>query len=79
VVLENHLHLIASAPDLPGAWKSFKRYTARQSVDVLERPGAEVPLRQRRGLKLPHQTASDYQVWQEGSQPRQIQGEAMLR
>ena len=32
VVLENHLHLIASAPDLANAVKSFKMYTARQLI-----------------------------------------------
>jgi putative transposase len=44
VILENHLHLIASAPDLSNAMKSFKMYTARQIIDMLERHQAKVLL-----------------------------------
>ena len=78
VVLENHLHLIASAPDLAGAMKSFKMYTARQIVDLTERHGAKVLLKQLRALKLRHKTASEYQVWEEGSKPKQITGDEMM-
>ena len=48
VLLENHLHLIASAPDLANVMKSFKMYTARQILDLLKRHGAHVLLRQLR-------------------------------
>ncbi|MCI0361697.1 MAG: hypothetical protein L0211_24700 [Planctomycetaceae bacterium] len=37
VILENHLHLIASAPELPKAVKDSKSFTARSIVDLLER------------------------------------------
>jgi REP element-mobilizing transposase RayT len=79
VLLENHLHFVASAPDLAETVKSFKMYTARQCLDLLERHGAEVLLGQLRALKLGHKTASDYQFWQEGSHPKQIQGGDMMR
>jgi REP element-mobilizing transposase RayT len=72
VVLENHLHLIASAPGLPGTVRRFKSYTARQIVDLLERRAAEVLLRQLRAHKLRHKVQSRYQVWQEGNEPKQI-------
>jgi REP element-mobilizing transposase RayT len=78
VVLENHLHLIASAPDLPNAMKSFKMYTARQIIDLLERHSAQVLLRQLRAFKLPHKTKSQYQVWQEGNKPKQIGNDEMM-
>jgi len=78
VVLENHLHLIASAPVLARAMKSFKMFTARQIIDLLERHSAEVLLRQLRAHKLRHKSHSTYQVWQEGSHPQQIpNGEVM--
>ena len=48
VVLENHLHLIASAPDLTNAMKSFKMFTAKALIEVLERHSAEMLLRQLR-------------------------------
>jgi putative transposase len=72
VILENHLHLIASAPELANAMKSFKMYTARQLIDLLEARGANLLLRQLRAFKLAHKTKSDYQLWQEGSKPKQI-------
>jgi hypothetical protein len=79
VVLENHLHLVASAPDLANDIKSFKMFTARQLIDLLERHNAQVLLQQLRALKLRHKTASEYQVWQEGSQPKQILNIEMMQ
>lgn len=80
VILENHLHLIAAAPALANAIKSFKMFTARQIIELLERHQANVLLRQLRVFKRPHKTKSDYQVWEEGSQPKQIHsGEMMLQ
>ena len=78
VVLENHLHLIASAPELANAVKSFKMYTARQIIDLLESQSAKVLLRQLRALKRRHKTESDYQVWEEGSMPKQIESDEMM-
>ena len=78
VILENHLHLIASAPELPAAMQSFKSFTARQLVDLLTRNSAEVLLRQLRAHKLRRKQESEYQVWQEGSQPKQIQSDEMM-
>jgi putative transposase len=74
VVLENHLHVIASAPELSNAIKSFKMVTARQIIDLLESHGAWVLLKQLRAHKLPHKTHSEYQVWEEGSKPKQMAG-----
>jgi hypothetical protein len=45
VLLENHLHLVASAPDLAGAVQSFTMSTARQDLDLLQCHGAKVLLR----------------------------------
>jgi REP element-mobilizing transposase RayT len=79
VILENHLHLIASAPELPAAMKSSKMFTARQLIDLLEQHSAQVLLRQLRALKLRHKSHSEYQLWQEGSHPEQIQNEEIMR
>jgi len=78
VILENHLHLIASAPELDNAVKDSKSFTARQIVDLLERRSAEMLLKQLRFHKLGHKTESDYQVWQESSHPEQIQDDEMM-
>src|SRR5439155_26470032 len=79
VVLENHLHLVASAPDLAGTMKSFKMFTARRIIELLEAHGANMLLRQLRSFKLGHKTRSEYQVWQEGSKPKQIDNHEMMR
>jgi REP element-mobilizing transposase RayT len=78
VILENHLHLIAAAPDLANAIKSYKMFTARQILDLLEHYNADVLLRQLRAHKLFHKVESEYQVWQEGSKPKQIDGREMM-
>jgi hypothetical protein len=53
-------------------------YTARQIIDLLEARGATVLLRQLRALKRRHKTESDYQVWEEGSMPKQIDSDDMM-
>lgn len=78
VILENHIHLIASAPRLADVVKSFKMYTARRIIDLLEERGATVLLNQLRSLKLRHKVESEYQVWEEGSKPKQIIGDEMM-
>ncbi len=58
--------------------KSFKMYTARQLIDLLERHSAEPLLRAFRALKLRHKVDSEYQIWQEGNHPKQIQNDEMM-
>ena len=79
VILENHLHLIASAPDLSAVMRHFKSFTARQIIDLLESRGVRVLLQQLRALKLRHKKESENQVWQEGNHPQQIRGEDMMQ
>jgi REP element-mobilizing transposase RayT len=79
VILYDHLHIIASAPRLSQAMQSFKSYTARQIIDMLKRDSASPLLEQLRMHKLRHKTQSEYQVWQEGSHPKQIRDEEMMR
>jgi putative transposase len=58
--------------------QSFKSYTARRILDLLESRAAHVLLRQLRAHKLRHKTRSEYQLWQEGSQPKQIGSEEIM-
>jgi putative transposase len=46
VILENHLHLNASATDLSKQMKEFKSFTARRIIDLLEEYGAKALLDQ---------------------------------
>lgn len=79
VILENHPHLIASAPDLSKQIGTFKSYTARQMIDFLVAHQAMNVLEQLAWHKLRHKHDRDYQLWQEGSHPELIQGEVMMR
>jgi REP element-mobilizing transposase RayT len=78
VILENHLHFIASAPELANAVKSFKMYTARKIVDLLQANGADVLLKQMKSMKRPHKMDSEFQVWDEGSHPKKISNDEMM-
>ncbi len=79
VIMENHLHFIASAPDLPEQVGDFKSFTARKLIDLLEQFQARTILRQLRSEKARHKTDRDYQLWQEGSHPQLIKDDEMMR
>jgi len=78
VILENHLHCIASANDLGKEIGDFKSFTAHQIIDVLKKQGATPLLDQLRLCKLRHKTDQEFQVWQEGSHPQVIKDEEMM-
>jgi putative transposase len=78
VILENHLHLIASAPQLSTVIKSFKAYTAQRILRLLENKAAHILLKQLRAHKLRHKARSQYQLWQEGSHPKQISNDETM-
>ncbi len=78
VVLENHLHFIASAANISEQVGDFKSYTARRLIDLLKQSGAKTLLDQLAFRKSAHKTDRQYQLWQEGSQPKEIAGETMM-
>ena len=79
VILENHLHLIAASADLSRDMQRFKAYTAKQIIGHLQQSGSARVLELLALLKRPHKTESEYQVWEEGSHPRLIETEAVMR
>jgi putative transposase len=79
VILENHLHLIASAPDLAKEIGDFKSFTARKILDLLAEKKARMLLEQLAYHKARHKLDSDYQLWQEGSHPQKIDHDEMMR
>ena len=78
VLMENHLHLIASSSNLSKEISAFKSYTAHALVDLLQET-RRISLLKRfavhRSTGTPERA---YRIWQPGSHPKQIQGEAML-
>ena len=78
VIMENHLHLIASSEKLPKEVGDFKSYTARRIIDRLRETGSSSTLELLQSLKLPHKKDRVHQLWQEGSHPQMIASEAMM-
>src|SRR5262249_18353390 len=69
VILENHLHLIASSPDLSKEIGDFKSFTAKEIIKLLKFRKVGMLLDQLEQCKLPHKTDQQFQLWQEGSHP----------
>ena len=79
VIMENHIHLVASADDLGKEIGDFKSYTAREIIEYLKVRRFVHLLEELRLGKLRHRTDRTYQVWQEGVHPELIQGQKMMR
>ncbi len=78
VILENHLHLVASSDDIAKTVKKFKSYTAKEILKLLQKNGVKTILEQLAFYKKAHKTHTEYQVWQEGFAPKLIQSEKMV-
>jgi len=79
VILENHLHMIASAGDLAKEIGDFKSFTARQIIDWLTASRLDGLLGLLKYFKARHKADRAYQVWQEGSHPQLIGNEEIMR
>lgn len=78
VIMENHLHLIASSQDLSGEMGNFKSYTARKIIDLYKKHHPQL-LKKLSMAKKPFKKDRLYQFWQDGSYPKQIYSEEMMR
>src|SRR5262249_48810240 len=66
-------------PDISKEIGDFKSFTARQLIDYLEEKNVGLYLKQLKHFKERHKTDREYQFWQEGSHPEQIQNGEMMR
>ena len=66
VILENHLHFIAQAPELNKCVAGFKAYTARQIIDYLQQQKADRLLQRLHFAKAVQKRDREYQFRQEG-------------
>ena len=78
VILENHLHLVAKSDDIGKTMAKFKAHTARELIKLLVDKKIDTILNQLRFYKKAHKTDREYQLWQEGIQPKLIQSENMM-
>lgn len=78
VILENHLHLIASSDDISKTMKKFKSFTAKEILKLLQQNNIKTILDQLAFYKKAHKKETTYQLWQEGFQPKLIQDEKTM-
>ncbi len=78
VILENHLHWLASGPQLGKRVGESKSFTARSMINLMSKGLCRGFLLEFERLKLPQKVEQDYQIWQEGSHPQLIEHEAMM-
>jgi REP element-mobilizing transposase RayT len=78
VILENHIHLVASSDDIAKSMRHFKSYTAKEILKLLQKENATTILEQLAFYKKAHKTTATYQIWQEGIQPKLMQTDVMM-
>ena len=78
VVLENHLHLVVQSNDLAKSMESFKKFTAKKILELLKREHVTTILEQFAFYKKAHHKEKNFQVWEEGYQPKLIQSNDMM-
>lgn len=79
VIMDNHLHLIASHPDnLSDVLRNFKSYTAKILLSKLHQDKKEWILHILSSYKPAYKKNSKFQFWQEGNHPKLIQTMEML-
>jgi len=78
VILENHLHWLAQSENLPKEINRFKSYTAKMIIRYLQDQHQYKLLKQLFFYKKKHKKDRQYQLWEEGSHPEEIQGESMM-
>jgi len=80
VIMDHHIHLIASHPkDIRSIIQNIKGFTAREIIYKLQNENKTEILKTFRLLKKKYKTKSTYQVWQEGSYPKDVSSLIMLR
>ncbi|CAN5282078.1 hypothetical protein BH10PLA2_BH10PLA2_05030 [soil metagenome] len=78
VIMENHLHFIASGPNLSDLVRNFKSYTARQILTEMEKRGYTTLLNELRFFKARNKLDQQFQLWQEGNHPQEISSDEMM-
>ncbi|MFO1066548.1 MAG: transposase [Pirellulales bacterium] len=78
VILDNHLHWIASGPQLSRRCGDFKSFTAAAILNHLKTHCRGSLLQELEFYKLHGRVDQQYQVWQEGSHPQLIESSEVM-
>ena len=79
VLLENHLHWIAVGPKLSQRVGEFKSFTARRIIDAMKEMNYQTVLNELAFFKKRHKVDQQHQLWQEGSHPKVIESDEVMR
>ena len=79
VIMENHIHMIASSPDLSRTMQAFKSFTSKKLIESISKKRINWLLNQLNYFKAKHKKESFYQLWQEGYHPEEILSQDILR
>ncbi len=79
VIMHNHVHLAVEAKDIVEKIRRFKSFTARKIVDCLEERGRSIILQRIKQARVTQKVESQYQLWQEGSHPIQIDSDKKMQ
>jgi len=79
VIMENHMHVIASSDSLSEEIRKFKSFTARSIIDFYKQKSDSEILKKLSLLKRTYKKDRAYQFWQEGSHPQQIGSLEMMQ
>jgi len=78
VILENHIHILAQSDDIGKSMAKFKIHTAKSLIKLLQKENVKTILEQLIFNKKAHKSDREYQLWQEGIQPKLMQSDAMM-
>ncbi len=73
------MHVIASSNDIGMSLRRFKSFTAKEILKYLKAKNVKTILEQLAFYKKAHKKKAEYQLWQEGLQPKLIQNDKMMR
>lgn len=79
VLMKDHLHLIMTSEKLIDEIRNIKSFTAKKILGFLIENNFDDLVEKFKENKLSHKTDSNHQFWQEGSHPKMILGNEMLR
>ena len=79
VVMVNHIHLVASSPELTKTSGEFKSHTARRILTLLQANRARTLLWQLTRTTVQDNPQRQRHLWRPGSHPQQILSEDMMR
>ncbi len=70
--------MVVQSDNLEKSMKSFKQFSAKELLKLLKKEGVTTILEQLQFYKKTHHRATDYQVWEEGYQPKLLQTDEMM-